>query len=387
MLSMDFLDHRSQETRRLRFQLPEDRRQAAAKTSAKEATSSLRSRTLAAIVQVVCAAEGTSSTVPHRHLKPARSEDYTLQILRMGDEERVLQIRKRIEEFTPKVVEEPPTEEEVQGILAKLRELDDIEVDRDLLQSTRIGAALTKLSRSSSGSIEVLKETAAKLTTKWKDTLRRQATGGSEAEDTPLKRQKKDVTEGAAPSEPEYQYRFHGQDIRDKALVYIFKAFIAGRAGKYDAEKVGELSYEIECGLFDRYLGNQGNQGNQKDYTLKLKSIAFNLRDPKNTTFGDKIYNGEIAAAGVAGMESADMASDEKKKERSNILQESLEACQSDWAVKNILMSKDGKKKGQFKCFKCNSSDTVYYQMQTRSSDEPMTTFVTCLQCSNRWKF
>ncbi len=28
-----------------------------------------------------------------------------------------------------------------------------------------------------------------------------------------------------------------------------------------------------------------------------------------------------------------------------------------------------------------------YYQMQTRSADEPMTTFVTCLECDSRWKF
>lgn len=30
---------------------------------------------------------------------------------------------------------------------------------------------------------------------------------------------------------------------------------------------------------------------------------------------------------------------------------------------------------------------TTYYQMQTRSADEPMTTFVTCVNCGNRWKF
>jgi len=28
-----------------------------------------------------------------------------------------------------------------------------------------------------------------------------------------------------------------------------------------------------------------------------------------------------------------------------------------------------------------------YYQLQTRSADEPMTTFVTCLECDRRWKF
>jgi transcription elongation factor S-II len=40
-----------------------------------------------------------------------------------------------------------------------------------------------------------------------------------------------------------------------------------------------------------------------------------------------------------------------------------------------------------FKCGKCKQRKTTYYQMQTRSADEPMTTFVTCLVCENRWKF
>lgn len=40
-----------------------------------------------------------------------------------------------------------------------------------------------------------------------------------------------------------------------------------------------------------------------------------------------------------------------------------------------------------FKCGKCKKRRTTYYQMQTRSADEPMTTFVRCLECSHRWKF
>jgi transcription elongation factor S-II len=41
---------------------------------------------------------------------------------------------------------------------------------------------------------------------------------------------------------------------------------------------------------------------------------------------------------------------------------------------------------GLFKCGRCKGKKTTYYQMQTRSADEPMTTFVTCLGCANRWK-
>ena len=41
---------------------------------------------------------------------------------------------------------------------------------------------------------------------------------------------------------------------------------------------------------------------------------------------------------------------------------------------------------GMFKCIKCKKNQTSYYQLQTRSADEPMTTFVTCLNCNKRWK-
>lgn len=39
-----------------------------------------------------------------------------------------------------------------------------------------------------------------------------------------------------------------------------------------------------------------------------------------------------------------------------------------------------------FRCGRCKQRKTTYYQMQTRSADEPMTTFVTCVNCDNRWK-
>ena len=39
-------------------------------------------------------------------------------------------------------------------------------------------------------------------------------------------------------------------------------------------------------------------------------------------------------------------------------------------------------------CRRCRKKTRCdYYQMQTRSADEPMTTFVTCLECDARWKF
>jgi len=39
-----------------------------------------------------------------------------------------------------------------------------------------------------------------------------------------------------------------------------------------------------------------------------------------------------------------------------------------------------------FKCGRCKQNKCTYFQLQTRSADEPMTTFVTCLLCDKKWK-
>lgn len=52
------------------------------------------------------------------------------------------------------------------------------------------------------------------------------------------------------------------------------------------------------------------------------------------------------------------------------------------------LYSKKKTANTQMYCSGCKKKTNCdYYQMQTRSADEPMTTFVTCLECDKRWKF
>ena len=39
-----------------------------------------------------------------------------------------------------------------------------------------------------------------------------------------------------------------------------------------------------------------------------------------------------------------------------------------------------------FECNRCNKRECTYYELQTRSADEPMTKFISCLNCGKRWR-
>jgi transcription elongation factor S-II len=39
-----------------------------------------------------------------------------------------------------------------------------------------------------------------------------------------------------------------------------------------------------------------------------------------------------------------------------------------------------------FKCGRCHKRETTFYELQTRSADEPMTKFISCVNCGNRWR-
>jgi DNA-directed RNA polymerase subunit M/transcription elongation factor TFIIS len=51
-----------------------------------------------------------------------------------------------------------------------------------------------------------------------------------------------------------------------------------------------------------------------------------------------------------------------------------------------ILEGNKSRATDQFKCRRCNKRECTYYELQTRSADEPMTIFITCLNCGKEWR-
>ena len=51
-----------------------------------------------------------------------------------------------------------------------------------------------------------------------------------------------------------------------------------------------------------------------------------------------------------------------------------------------ILEGNKSQATDEHKCNRCHKRQCTYYEMQTRSADEPTTIFITCLNCGKRWK-
>ena len=51
-----------------------------------------------------------------------------------------------------------------------------------------------------------------------------------------------------------------------------------------------------------------------------------------------------------------------------------------------ILEGNKSQATDEYECRRCHKRQCTYYEMQTRSADEPMTLFISCLNCGNRWR-
>ena len=141
-------------------------------------------------------------------------------------------------------------------------------------------------------------------------------------------------------------------------------------------------SKNLERGVFNYALKEASNRRVVKKwdnpyfvqiYVDRLRSIYVNLENP---LLLNQIQSGVIKSHNLAFMTHQEM----KPEKWDIMIQEKIKRDKNKYET-TIEAATD-----TFKCRKCHSNKCTYYQMQTRSADEPMTTFVTCIECDNRWK-
>jgi len=108
-------------------------------------------------------------------------------------------------------------------------------------------------------------------------------------------------------------------------------------------------------------------------YIEKLRTLIINLKDNELLA---KLASKEFKAHEFVYMSHQEL----RPKLWETLIEEKKIKDENKYTPK-IEASTDN-----FICGKCKSKKCTYYQLQTRSADEPMTTFVTCLDCGNRFK-
>jgi len=292
-------------------------------------------------------------------------------------EEDVLKIKKKLDKINARLKDDGHADLEKAADL--LKRLEGMKMSLNMLTKTRVGMTVNSLRKSTDDDKVVALSKA--IIKAWKKLVPHEAgassAGGGGGEEKRERRKSHDSRDshgssnGGSGSAP---------DTHDQVRLSCRRLLSAALKGSQEEEIEGlskspdELAALIEDAVFKKQRRETGMK-----YKNQIRSRVFNLKDKKNPELRMNVLMGIILPDRIAVMTPEEMASDEMKNLRNAHAKEGIDAAQ--------LAIKEGTKTDLLKCGKCKKNNCTYNQLQTRSADEPMTTFVMCNECGHRWKF
>jgi len=272
----------------------------------------------------------------------------------MSTKDEVHKIKKKLD----KIVAKEDEESQAMDLLKALKELP---IDYRVLSKTGIGQSVNAIRKASKD--EDVQQEARQMIKSWKGLVPK-----DEKKDKDKEKEKKEERK----PEPKA-----GQDlldeVRQKCCQMLADALKGEELPDGIAEDPDTLAEKVEEEIFKIHK-NSGQL-----YKSRVRSRLHNLKDKNNTDLRLNVLCGNIAPKQLAKFTSEEMASDEMQKVRAKHQKENMDGAQ--------LAINQGTRTDLLMCGKCRKRDVTYNQLQTRSSDEPMTTFCLCNACGNRWKF
>ncbi|XP_028329434.1 transcription elongation factor A protein 1 isoform X1 [Gouania willdenowi] len=304
------------------------------------------------------------------------------------EEEDIIRIAKKMDKMAQK--------KNGAGALDLLKELRSIPMTLELLQSTRIGMSVNAIRKQSTD--DEVTSLAKSLIKSWKKLLDEPGSGDKPSEEK--RKEQTQLSPSQASPEPKEESSSSSNSsskdetsevtantlistyprapntsdsIRLKCREMLSSALQTGDDYIAIGADCDELGAQIEECIFQEF------KNTDMKYKNRVRSRISNLKDVKNPNLRRTVLCGSVTPERMAKMTAEEMASDELKEMRKNLTKEAVRDHQ--------MATTGGTQTDLFTCGKCKGKCCTYTQVQTRSADEPMTTFVFCNECGNRWKF
>jgi len=185
--------------------------------------------------------------------------------------------------------------------------------------------------------------------------------------------------------ETENTYIIESMDSDEDNLYIINDLRVSMRELFKKFNKKDEIVNKLETGILDnvceicdkrKIVKKWENINFKKIYMNKCRSIYTNL-DTDSYIKNDYLINQILVNPGYIGKMSYQEIFPKHWKK---LLDNKFKREEAMYKNQQHAMT------DEFKCRRCKSRKTSYYELQTRSADEAMTIFITCLNCGNRWK-
>lgn len=166
-------------------------------------------------------------------------------------------------------------------------------------------------------------------------------------------------------------------EIRDKTKD-LFKSLKLSDIQSKDLE-IGIYNYCIDYATYHQIPLSWTCELFKELYFAKVKNIYSNLSSKysiKNKRLIKRLQEKEFMPHEIAEFRPENMYPELWK----DIIDRELMRTKAAYEPQATAMT------DRYTCGKCKKNRCSYYELQTRSADEPMTMFITCLHCGHRWK-
>ncbi|CAL5866081.1 uncharacterized protein PFLUO_LOCUS288 [Penicillium psychrofluorescens] len=276
-------------------------------------------------------------------------------------------------------------------ILSMLKDLQKgVRATEDLLRQTRIGIIVNKFKQHKSPEVARL---SGEIVSKWRNEVNKQKTGGASATNRGSSGSPRPAQNGAATSSsattsdkasklsvaPDKRTwkadavdtNQTGNKVRDSCLGLMYDGLCVGSTESPKA--VLAKASAVETAAYDS-LGPE----TKEEYRTKIRSLFQNLKNKSNPMLRVRVMSGEISPDHFIRMTHDELRSAEQRDADEKIKKENMDKAMVAQAERSISTS--------LQCGKCGQRKVTYTEAQTRSADEPMTLFCTCLNCGKSWR-